>query len=405
MFGTTPLIMVEDTATLEAVVEHLRSEPVIAVDTESDSFHHYQEKVCLIQISDRERDYIVDPLKIDDMSSLGAVLTNPDQVKCLHGADYDVVCLKRDYGMGIRNIFDTMIAAQFLGMERIGLADLIRRFFGHTIDKKYQRHDWASRPLEEEHLEYARGDTHFLLALREVMTLRLAAAGRVEHLAEECTFVEEREWGGRGSDPSVDFLRVKGSTGLDDTALRVLRALFLFRDSAARSQDRPTFKIIPDPVLSAVARHQPTDESGLHQLIRPGSPLVRRYGRGLIEAVKVGLADDEPLPDPPPVESRRQGRSSGGAIDRLLGPLKTWRNHVVVSRGLSPVVVANNQLLKEIARMAPKDLDALAAVPGIRDWQLRDFGDELVEIVGSVGDHDAPKQRSSRRRRRRRTGD
>ena len=125
-----------------------------------------------MQISDLEADYIVDPLKVEDLSPLKTLLEDPDIVIILHGGDYDVVSLKRDFDIHINNIFDTMIAGQFLGLPKIGLADLIGRYFGHALDKKYQRHDWARRPLEPEHLDYARGDTHWLLALREVMSRR-----------------------------------------------------------------------------------------------------------------------------------------------------------------------------------------------------------------------------------------
>ena len=186
MFKLTPLIMVEDQQTLVEVARSLLDQPAISVDTEADSLHHYQEKVCLIQISDHTRDIIVDPLQVPDLSPLAEVFSNPAMVKIFHGADYDVVSLKRDHGFETRNIFDTMLACQFLGFPRIGLADLINRFFGIEIDKRYQRHDWAQRPLMPEHLDYARGDTHWLLALREILTYKLEKVGRLEHVLEEC---------------------------------------------------------------------------------------------------------------------------------------------------------------------------------------------------------------------------
>ena len=147
MFGKTPLIIIEDDAALVAAAERLAGAPVIGVDTEADSFHAFKEKVCLVQLSDLENDYIVDPLKVSDMSPLAPIMADPNTVKVLHGADYDIVSLKRDFGYQFDNVFDTMISAQFLGFDKVGLADLIKRFFGHTIDKQYQRHDWAKRPL------------------------------------------------------------------------------------------------------------------------------------------------------------------------------------------------------------------------------------------------------------------
>ena len=401
MFADTPLVIVEDTETLSKVVDDLRQEPVIGIDTESDSFHHYQEKVCLIQVSDPRRDYILDPLKIDDLSRLGEVLENPAIVKVLHGADYDVVCLKRDFAFQIRGLFDTMVAAQFLAMPKVGLADLIERFFGEEVDKKYQRHDWAERPLLEEHLQYARGDTHWLLALREVMLHKLGQSGRLRHVEEECRLLEQREWSGRGGDPA-DFLRVKRSGTLDPDGLKVLRALWTYRDAQARAADRPAFKIMPDAMLVAIASRRPHSSTDLHAILRRGSALSRKHGSRLLEIVEEGLADDTPIPEPPRVERARRTRSGAG-VERLMGPLRDWRNQVVEGRGLAPVVVASNQMLKEVARVAPKTLEELREVPGVRSWQVEQFGDEILGIVASAGppaDGGATKRRRRRSRRK-----
>lgn len=116
MFEDVPLITITDTAGLEALARHLATLPAFGIDTESDSSYAYQEKVCLIQISDLERDWIIDPLLVDDLSALGDVLSDPDIVKVLHGGDYDVVCLHRDFGFRIKGLFDTLLAAQLLGL-------------------------------------------------------------------------------------------------------------------------------------------------------------------------------------------------------------------------------------------------------------------------------------------------
>ncbi|MBM4367112.1 MAG: ribonuclease D, partial [Deltaproteobacteria bacterium] len=133
MFGQTPLVLVETPESLADCVSALSRARVIGVDTESDSMHHYREKVCLVQVSDLHTDFVIDPLAVD-LAPLGAVLASRDIVKVFHGADYDVVCLKRDFGFELRNIFDTMIASQFLGLPRIGLADLVGTWWGVELD-------------------------------------------------------------------------------------------------------------------------------------------------------------------------------------------------------------------------------------------------------------------------------
>lgn len=418
MFGDTPLVMVESQDGLLAAVEALGEAPVIGVDIEADSFHHYQEKVCLVQISDLHNDYVIDPLSVPDLAPLGPLMANPRQVKIFHGADYDVVSLKRDFGFRFRNIFDTMLAAQFAGVPRFGLADLIRTWWGHEIDKRYQRHDWAQRPLEPEHLYYARGDTHFLPALRDVLLHRLVRNGWLEPLMEECRVMEEREWAGRTRQPD-DYMRVKGSRELDETGRRVLRALYAYRDREGAAMDRPVFKVIPDPVLLDLAHSRPLDLAGLEARLRRGSPLARRHGRGLIEAITAGMADATPLPvaasrepreprDGPRVEGLR-----GREQERLLVQLRDWRNAVMARDRLAGIAVVSNNALKEVARRAPRTIDELAAIPELRRWQVERWGARLVAVVQEAAPPlrvegetavDAADGTKKRRRRRRREG-
>ncbi len=417
MFGDTPLIMVEDAETLRQVADKLARQPVIGIDTESDSFYHYQEKVCLIQFSDMEQDYIVDPLSIDDLGPLAQVLQQRSTCKVLHGGDYDVVCLRRDFDFRIRNMFDTMIAAQMLGMERIGLADLIGEHYGVEIDKQYQRHNWAARPLLHEHLEYARGDTHWLISLREILTRRLRRAGRLGHVREECLLLEKRQWQRAGFDPD-GYLFLKQASDLDDRAKRVLRRLYLYRDTQAREMDRPSFKVMPDSVLLAVARNQPTDGAALDALFQRKTSMKRRHGQSIVQAVRQGIQDDYEIP-----RQRRKKKKTrkkpkrppvltGRSAERVMAALKSWRNQLVKSRSdLNVFTVASNSVLTNIARYRPTTLQELAEVPDVRRWQVSDFGEEILAVLDRVnpsrGQGDASEEESggdkkrSRRRRRR----
>lgn len=419
MFGDTELWFVDDAESLARTVEELAKADVIGIDTESDSFHHYQEKVCLIQFSDEVRDYIVDPLAIDDISALGPILADPDVVKILHGADYDMVCLNRDFGFTFKNIFDTMVAAQMAGMPRVGLADLIETFFGHHIDKQYQRHDWARRPLKDEHIQYARGDTHFLLAVRELLIRKLRQVGRHAHVKEECRLLERRKFEPRTPDPHA-WLRTKGSTHLSDDEKRVMKHLWLYRDSEARKADRPPFKVLPDPVLVKAARNPPRSPDDLDALFPKKHAMKRRYGKGMLAAVKDGLEDEEPIPKARK-KTRKKKKSTGEArltgrqAERALSALKDWRNNLLDSDdALSPVTVASNNTLKEIARSRPTTLDELRKVQDVRRWQTRDYGEAILAVLddavpwppppGSESDEDDDAPAKPRRRRRRRRG-
>ena len=415
MFDDTPLLIVEDDEGVAAVAARFRGKHIIGVDTESDSMHHYQEKVCLLQFSDDEGDVIVDPLAVDDLSPLGEVLADPSIIKVLHGADYDVTCLARDYNWRIRNLFDTLFAAQFLGIPKIGLADLIERYFGIPVDKKFQRHDWSHRPLEPEHILYARGDTHYLLALHSILRRRLRQVGRLAHQREECGVLARRTIEVRGFNPD-DYLNLRGADQLDDTELRVLRRLYLFRDDEARRLDRPTYKVMHDDVLIQLARHKPTSVAALDRAIAGKHGLKRRYGRDIVAQIADGVEDDFKIPDAPSKRRKRAARLadaapparlSGALADEVHEALKTWRNRVVDSSPLhSPNTTFSNHELKAISRARPVSLEELAALPGLRAWQVRDHGEAVLAVLERVAPADtleqhAPAKAGKRRRRRR----
>lgn len=410
-FDGTPLVMVNTPQALREVCDTLSTRRVIGVDTESDSMHHYQEKVCLIQISDLENDYIIDPLAVPDLAPLGEVLANPAITKVFHGADYDVVCLRRDFDFTIRSLFDTMIAAQFLGATRVGLADLVGETFGVPMDKKFQVHDWASRPLLPEHLDYARGDTHFLIALRELLMRRLEAKGRLEMVQEECRILESRQWRGRVAD-SEAWTRMKGANVLDEPGLRVLKALYQLRDRRAREMDRPPYKVFPDPIILRLAEVRPTGIDALGQILKPRSPLMRRHGEDMLAAILAARADTEDLPE---LSSRRAGNKKPGAVsrygareaERFLQTLKQWRDSVQKRDRVPLVMVASNNQLKSIAGYRPHDEAELREVEDLREWQARLYGAEILGLVARFEetlDSSAAAGGGRGRRRRRRGG-
>ncbi len=384
MFGSFPLVLVNNRHELENVADKLSKCKAIGVDTESDSFYHYQEKVCLLQLSDAEADYVIDPLALDqDLSALSPILADPSITKIFHGADYDVVCLKRDFGVEIHGIFDTLVATQLLGRTRFGLADLIERYFGHEVDKSLQRHNWAQRPLEDEHLYYARGDTHFLRALREILLRDLNKANRLRRFEEECRLLERRQWQGRGFDPD-GWLKAKGTLNLDDAGKRVLRRAWAYRDEQAREMDRPQFKVMPDDVLVALAEIRPTSEAALDRVISPRSGLRRRHGKRLLRVVEEGLEDKSPLATGTKDRTAPRGpkpRLTGRAAEKVMADLRIWRNRTGKDVATAAFTIASNGTLKAIAAHRPMTLEELAAVPEVRAWQVEEFGNEILEAL------------------------
>ncbi|MBA2320238.1 MAG: ribonuclease D [Deltaproteobacteria bacterium] len=383
MFGDFPLVLVSDRPTLLEVAAKLARCNAIGVDTESDSFYHYQEKVCLLQISDADADYVIDPLALrQDLSPLNEVMADASITKIFHGADYDVVCLKRDFSFEIHGIFDTLVATQLLGRTRFGLADLIERYFGYEVDKTLQRHNWAQRPLEYDHLDYARGDTHFLRALREILLRDLAKANRLKRFEEECRLLERRQWQGRGFDPD-GWLKAKGTITLDDDGKRVLRRAWAYRDEQARGMDRPQFKVMPDDILIALADVRPESEAELDKVISPRSGLRRRHGRAMLKIVQDGLDDRTPLATSQRVERPKgpKPRLTGRLAEKVVVDLRTWRNARGKDASTAAFTIASNGTLKAIAANRPTSLAELAAISEVRAWQVEEFGEEILDVL------------------------
>ena len=403
----TPLLMVEDEEALEAACAQLRGEPVIGVDTEADSMYHYREKVCLIQVTDSRQDYIIDPLAIGHIGGLRDIFSDASVVKIFHGADYDVISLKRDFDLEVKNLFDTMIAAQIVGLPKVGLADLCANYFGAAMNKKYQRHNWAARPLLPEHLTYARGDSHYLLALREKLMALLSETRREDVAQEEFRLLEAREWQEKAFDPE-GWWRIKQARTLDDKGRRILRKLYVYRNAQAKAMDRPPYKVMPDQFLMQVAHRRPKSLGELKKLARPRSQMLRRHGESLVKEVHAGLGDRSALSDSPARKGKEGVRPPFGGRDteRLFQRLKDWRSQRAGEQDLPVSMLASNAQLKQLAGWRPHTLEDFEQIEDIRHWQVSRYGEVWLSLIREFEKEHPPRDkttppRSNRRRRRR----
>jgi len=403
-------VYVRDSEGLAECIENLRNCTVLGVDTESDSFFSYQERCCLIQVTgDGTLDYIIDPLLLDDISALGPLMADPAIVKIFHGADYDVVSMKRDFGFEFHNIFDTMIAAQATGHDKFGLNDLVQRYFGRTLDKKWQRHDWSTRPLQNAQLDYARLDSHFLPVLRGLLLEQCHERGRLPMVNEEFALLEQRGWTGKEFDPN-SCMKIKGANGLDEDQRRVLRAVVTLRDSVAKKKNRPPFKVWGNDICITLAKTKPTQSAALRKALGEKNHVVRRFGREVIAAVQAGCDDSSAAPQAPKPPDRTNKNIPPFTRDdeALLSALKKWRNARSKAEGLGPGMVVNNAILKELAALKPKALSNLELLGDMRLWQRDEYGADLVEFISEWlkkhPDASKPRGRRSGRHRGRRGG-
>lgn len=360
---------------LTDVANILSKQSEIAVDLEMDSLHHYQEKVCLVQVSTREQSWLIDPLALKSLDPLAAPLGNPEILVVMHGSDYDIRSLHRDFGIEVTNLFDTMIAARFLGITDFGLAALLRARFNIELDKKYQKADWSKRPLSREMCLYASADTSDLLPLYDQLRAELQQKNRLEWVMEESSLVCQV----RVSEKDGPlFLYCKGAAKLRGHTLAILEELLQMRDKQSKLLDRPPFKVLSADTLIEVAEIRP---QSLHELSRikgmtPGQ--LQRHGEAILSAIERGVKTNE---DNLPQFPRGTKKEVTELNKERLKNLKKWREQFSKELKLDPGVLAPNWLLEAIADTESASLEEIDNVQGMRDWQKQLFGQKLESIL------------------------
>jgi len=363
----TPLL-VADAPALERLVDDLAAYPddAVALDTEADSFHHYFEKVCLLQLARDGHAWLVDPLAGLDLAPLFASLAHRRLL--LHGADYDLRLLSRGHGFTPREIFDTMLAAQLLGEKEIGLAALLSARLGVALDKSNQRADWSRRPLTASLVAYAASDVLHLHALVAILEADLQAKGRLAWHAEECARLLAQDLSPAPDDPETDW-RIKGSNALTPKERAFLREVWHARDERARALDLPPFRVLHNESLLTLSRRAAAGERELAALFP--RPVQAAFASRLMEALDAAHA--LPPSDWPPPRRSAPVRPEP-ELEKAVNRLKARRDAVAQRLGLDPGVLASRTVLVDVARaelsarrpLPPADL---VAATGISSWK------------------------------------
>lgn len=366
---------------LHKVIAAFKDVPLIAIDTESNSLYAYQEQVCLIQITvptdalsnGYSGDYIIDPLAIEDLSPLGTLLADPDIELVFHAAEYDIMCLKRDYGFEFTNLFDTYIAARTLGYKRVGLGSILEDRFDIQLDKRFQQADWSKRPLSNDQLFYAQMDTHFLPALRDVLFGELEENGYLEEALEYCEQMVEIPPAHKEFDPE-GFWRIRTPHDLSGREMSILKELYLWREATAEKRDLPPFKVLQDPELVKIAVADPMEIDDLQRIQRFSRRKIERYGKSILRAVNRAYRKSPPKPKSSP------SRSNHGVISRY-ELLHDWRKKKARSRGVESDIILSKQALWALAYQAPSNLEALETISEIGPYRREKYGTELIKIL------------------------
>ncbi|MBU2498730.1 MAG: HRDC domain-containing protein [Proteobacteria bacterium] len=371
-----PYILVEDKKHLNSIAAELKGETELGVDVEADSLFHYQEKVCLIQISTPLQNILVDPLSLDDLSPLAPVFSDPNIRKVFHGADYDLRSLYRDFGIEVNALFDTQIAARFLGIAETGLAPLLREKQGIAVDKKYQKRDWSMRPLPSAMLAYAVHDTCHLLPLSRKLERELRDKDRHLWVEEECERLSQVRPVPANGHPL--FLKFKGARKLDPRGLAVLESILKLRDDTARCRDRPPFKILGNEPIMEIAERKPVTEEDLADIKGLSAKQVRVLGPAILKKAEESLA----LPQNQlPVFPRKTEPRISAKVSRRIRALRSWREQRAKEMGMDPALVCTNAQIESLALAYPKSQEDLESIDALRAWQRRVLGKEICDLL------------------------
>jgi ribonuclease D len=367
-----PPVWVDKPHLYKQMLADLVTQSRVAVDTESNSLHAYREQVCLIQFSTRKTDYVVDPLALHDLHSLGPIFNNPRIEKIFHAAEYDLICLRRDFGFEFSNLFDTMHAARVLGYPYVGLDNLLAEKFQFEMDKRHQKADWAVRPLTPAQLDYARLDTHFLFDLRNVLEAELKEKDRMqiarEDFARAChiDLPEERVNG-------TSWRRFSLRKDVTPRELTVLNELCISRDRIAKRMNRPVFKVISDALLLDIARNLPEKDVDLAGL-GLSSKQIRLWGSEVLEAIKRGAVA--------PLVEREPARRPHDAMLKRLQKLKNWRKRVAEELKVESDIVLPKAYLNRLAEQTPKSLKELEAMMNESPTRFKKYGEQIFRLLG-----------------------
>jgi ribonuclease D len=367
-----PPVWVDKPNLFNQMIGDLAAQPRVAVDTESNSLHAYREQVCLIQFSTVQKDYVIDPLALDDLSSLAPIFSNPKIEKIFHAAEYDLICLRRDFGFQISHLFDTMHAARVLGYPFVGLDNLLAEKFQFEMDKRHQKADWAVRPLSSAQLDYARLDTHFLFDLRDALEAELKEKNRLQIAREDF---------GRACHVDLPREKLNGTSwkrfsvrkDISPRELTILSELCISRDQIAERMNRPVFKVISDALLIDIARNLPEKDVDLAGLgLSPKQ--IRLWGSEILEAIKRGIVA--------PLVEREQAKRPSDATIKRLEKLKNWRKKVAQELSVESDIILPKTYLNALAENPPKNLKDLEMKMQDSPTRVIKYGDQIMRLLG-----------------------
>ena len=366
------LTMVETPNALEALAARVAASTHVALDTEFHTERTYAPRLMVLQLAFEDGAAIVDPLAPLDLRSLMLALSRVTVVG--HALSSDLKIFADRYDMVPPNVFDTQVAAAFLGYGmQISLADLVRDLEHVRLAKSQTVSDWSTRPLTPKQLEYLVDDVAHLLPMHDKLTQRLRAAGRLGWTLEELAMLGEIER--YRIDERRAYLRIPGAMRMNRRELAVLSEIVRLRDQLARSRDLPPKYIVPDDVVAGLATLRPKRIEDLDQLRRLEAGTRKSLGRAIVEAVaRAEALPEEALPE-------RPARPLGQSRDTLAALMAVVAGEIARENELPQSLLVPRAALERVAREAPADREAFDRALELSHWRLELVGEPLWRLL------------------------
>lgn len=367
-----PPVWVNTAQLLKKMVEDLASQSRVAVDTESNSLHAFREQVCLLQFTSAKTDYLLDPLELKELAVLAPIFADPKIEKIFHAAEYDLICLRRDFGFTFANLFDTMQAARVLGYPAVGLDRLLGDKFQIKMDKRHQKANWATRPLTQEQIHYARLDTHYLFDLRDALELELREKERLVFALEDfnraCLLEEQKQ---RSNGESWE--RFSGRKDLSLRELTIISQLCKWRDREAEKLNRPPYKVVMDDVFVALVKNPPEQKVDL-SAVGLSEKQIKLWGDQVLGAIRRGVEA--------PLVERKQVEHKNEAVLRRLEKLKAWRKSIGLEMKVESDIILPKPYLGLLSENPPKTLDELRDLMKDTPSRADRYGVQILKVLG-----------------------
>ncbi|HKE46347.1 MAG TPA: ribonuclease D [Steroidobacteraceae bacterium] len=362
----TASLFVNDASVLESLAAQLQAAPAFALDTEFMRERTYYPQLCLVQLAGADLIACIDPLAIEDLGSLDALLAQSDAVKVVHAVRQDLEALLTRLARAPTRLFDTQVAAALIGLSpQIGYGDLVQRFCGVALDKTHARTDWAARPLAPAQLRYASDDVRYLLPLRDALTAELDRRGRRTWFDTE--MIRHASAGTRRIDPDEAWQRLRGLEGMDARRRETAKALARWREERAIRRNRPRGWILSDDALHDIVRALPEDRAAFERLESLPRGLLEKSGEelaGVVQSTARLNATARPQQrERPDAEQQRRLKHLAATVRRVAEQLD-----------LSPELLATRRELQQLLG-GNRDIEPL------RGWRRDVIGDVLLQAL------------------------